>query len=113
MIPESEWVWMGHPAHFCDAANCGFRLATKVGAFIISTVGEYYPGGSPEMQPIGFNRYFETYVFRVGEVIECGCIKPSDWTEIDSDGYQTAIDAQNGHRAMCRKYAGLEEGEEA
>lgn len=34
---------MGHPAHFICARDCKFFMATKVGKYIISTVGEYLP----------------------------------------------------------------------
>jgi hypothetical protein len=34
---------MPHPAHFICAHDCRFHLATKVGDYIVSTVGEYWP----------------------------------------------------------------------
>lgn len=41
--PKEKWVWMAHPAHFICARDCRFFLATKVGNYIVSTVGEYLP----------------------------------------------------------------------
>jgi hypothetical protein len=35
-----NWVWMRHPAHFIGAGDCQFFLATYVGTYIVSTVGE-------------------------------------------------------------------------
>lgn len=41
---QEGWVWMPHPAHFCAASHCRFRLATYVPTgYIISTIGEYFP----------------------------------------------------------------------
>lgn len=43
VITKDKWVWMGHPAHFICAQDCKFFMATKVGKYIISTVGEMFP----------------------------------------------------------------------
>src|SRR4051812_36676664 len=43
MSDRSEWVWMPHPAHFICARDCRFHLATWVGNYIVSTVGDYEP----------------------------------------------------------------------
>lgn len=43
MITQDKWVWMPHPAHFICSQYCQYVLATKVGNYIISTVGEYWP----------------------------------------------------------------------
>lgn len=42
-VTKDKWVWMPHPAHFICSDRCRFFLATKVGKYIISTVGEYWP----------------------------------------------------------------------
>ena len=39
----SEWKWFGHVAHFICGKSCQFHLATQVGKYLISTVGEYWP----------------------------------------------------------------------
>ncbi len=40
---KDKWVWMPHPAHFILSYDCKFFMATKVGKYIVSTVGEYFP----------------------------------------------------------------------
>lgn len=40
---KDRWVWMPHPAHFICAFDCRFHLATYVGKYIVSTVGELFP----------------------------------------------------------------------
>lgn len=42
-ITRDKWIWFGHAAHFICAKDCKFFMATKVGKYIISTVGEYLP----------------------------------------------------------------------
>lgn len=42
-IPKDKWIWMPHPAHFICAQDCKFFMATKIGKYIVSTVGEYFP----------------------------------------------------------------------
>lgn len=43
MTAKENWIWMPHPAHFICGERCGFKLATYVGNYIVSTVGEYLP----------------------------------------------------------------------
>jgi len=41
-MTKDQWIWMPHPAHFIGSSHCGFRLATYVGGYIVSTVGELF-----------------------------------------------------------------------
>ncbi|MGD0052596.1 MAG: hypothetical protein ABSD03_12405 [Vulcanimicrobiaceae bacterium] len=95
VVPVSEWRWFGRAAHFICAGWCRFHLATEVGDFVVSTVGEYLPIDSVQTvfarvrgfpltlageareaefieknggyEDIGLGRKFETGVFRAGE----------------------------------------------
>lgn len=42
-IEASEWQWFGHAAHFICSDKCRFHLATQVGKYLVSTVGELWP----------------------------------------------------------------------
>jgi hypothetical protein len=42
-IDMSNWKWFGHAGHFICADKCRFHLTTKVGKYLVSTVGEYWP----------------------------------------------------------------------
>jgi len=42
-ITKDKWIWMPHPAHFICSNDCRFVLATRIGKYIVSTVGEYWP----------------------------------------------------------------------
>src|SRR5437016_1034197 len=43
MVKKEDYIWLPHAAHFIMGSNCEFHLATKVGKYIVSTVGEYWP----------------------------------------------------------------------
>lgn len=97
-------------SHFCAAASCRFGMTTVVNGYIVSSVGDYHPGGCDEMRAIGSGRFFETYVFRLDRFCDaancaCGLPIPADWTEIDAEAYQTEEDARVGHAAVVAKYA--------
>jgi hypothetical protein len=92
----NDWRWFGCAGHLIVARDCRFHLCTQVGAFLVSTVGEYWPSESVReilattkgivlrgkgdaresdyMRRIGFSeigsgRLYETMVFRTtGEV---------------------------------------------
>jgi hypothetical protein len=42
-ITKDKWLWMPHAGHFICGNDCRFHLATKVGKYLVSTVGEYWP----------------------------------------------------------------------
>lgn len=120
-IPESEWIWCGYAGHFICSEACHMHLHTRVGDYRISTVGDYHPpdfadprcAPTKKMKDIGYGRKFETFVFRVsGEGLH-GEGKVSEWSEIDAEGYNEMVDAERGHMAMCRKYAGIDGGRRA
>lgn len=124
-IPPSEWEWFGHAAHFICGRWCRFHMATLVGPWLVSTVGEYvhpsHSGGSARAEyewlkknhpgaDIGWNRKYETMVFRAGEPCrekDCGCGLPTlaDATERAVGCYMTAKEATEGHRALCAEWA--------
>ena len=124
--PHDQWEWYGNAGHFICGRWCRFHLCTKIGPFVVSTVGEYvHPMRSKgsEMteslwladnqwgEEIGSGRKFETMVFRHdGASCQCGCGLPNhDGHDLDSRGYNTPADARAGHMAMCEKYANQED----
>ena len=133
MIPPNEWEWYGVAGHLCVGAWCRFHLHTKVGNYIVSTVGEYVPLSAsngherdeaawleenwPGMD-IGYKRKYETMVFRwSGERCEtdtCGCGQAlvGDYSELTCRGYNTRGDATNGHMQTCQEYAEKGESDE-
>lgn len=106
----SGWIWMPHPAHFIDAYNCKFRMSTKVGEVIVSTVGEYDSTGKArfKFEDIGLRRKYETMVFPAIPNLEHRCCPwqavISGGCELDSQGYNDPGDAYEGHMALCREW---------
>ena len=140
-VTKDKWIWMPHPAHFICSHDCKFFLATKVGKYIISTVGEYWPDQvvrrihaeihDPKWhkennhrkgddydheymkrfgyEEIGWNRKYETMVFRAIKTPENGCkacpYVIESGSNIDEAHYNEPEDAYKGHMKMCRKFA--------
>lgn len=105
-VPPAEWRWFGNAAHFIGGHMCRFHMATLVGPWIVSTVGQYWPEESVRniiansrgvtlegkgdaraadymekvgYEEIGHERTFETMVFRAGAPCaepDCGCGMP-------------------------------------
>lgn len=42
-MTTQQWQWFGQAAHFICGDKCRFHMATKVGRYLVSTVGEYWP----------------------------------------------------------------------
>lgn len=101
MIEQKDWEWLGYTKHFIGGDKCKFSMATKVGNYIISTVGDYQPSG--KMVEIGAGRMFETMVFKAAKAsCEC-CNWECDVTEqLDNFGaYNSPLEAQKGHVDIC------------
>jgi hypothetical protein len=92
--------YFGNAGHFVASSQCRFHLHTHVGRFCVSSVGDYYPRGATDPERIGCDRFYETFVFELGDDDEI-----ASYTEIDaSDGYDDADAANAGHEAMVQKY---------
>ena len=137
-IPKEKWEWFGLAGHFILGHQCQFHLCTLVGKYLVSTVGQYFPdapdrdiiaesrgikltGIGPARradymnqigyEEIGYNRTFETMVFRAGKRCHakgCNCGQPriaEPFEELDMDGYNDAKSAQQGHMELCEKWA--------
>lgn len=110
-VPKQRWVWMPHPAHYICSHLCRFHLATAVGNVIVSTVGEMVSGGRDvaEFEEIGSGRLYETMVFSCEPskpgAVPCCPFRVAEHSELESDGYNDAGAAYEGHLAMCSKWA--------
>ena len=129
----SAWVWMPHPAHLIVANYCRFHLATCVGKYIVSTVGEYVPSETSReihaqvhgvtlygkgddreddfLNKVGFveigaGHTYETMVFRAkkGRTACCPFVI-ANGGELDMLGYKDAGAAYRGHIKLCAQWA--------
>lgn len=132
-LTKDKWIWMPHAAHFICADHCRFHLATWVGNFIVSTVGEYMPdsevraiiarnegkplskrGDEQEIEffakfgwvDVGAGRKYETMVFKAqpGEH-KCCPYEMADCSEVEYSGYNSADEAYAGHMSLCEKWS--------
>lgn len=134
-MKADKWIWMPHAGHLCVGNDCRFHLNTCVGDYIVSTVGEYWPDsqvreitaesrgvvlkGMGDMraadyrekigfETIGYNRLYETMVFRAGpgeSENKCCPYRASNFRELDFAGYNDPEEAFKGHMAMCEKWS--------
>ena len=97
------WKWFGTAGHLCVSRFCDFHLTTKVGNYLISTVGGYK---SLESDTIGAgdNDFYETMVMEAGRPCKCGCELPDMGSEVEMKTYKTVKEAQEGHIEFCEKY---------
>lgn len=112
---DAGWKWYGYAGHFIAASDCRFHLATRVGGYLISSVGDYRPRGDrEERQTIGAAKdsFFETYVFECLGEDKNGDPIVKNYSEIDGERYAESIDAERGHYRYCHKYASLAAGEQ-
>ena len=117
MIKRDQWKWYGNVAHNCVGPWCRFHLATEIGSYLVSTVGEYFSPHKSEKEcpekpsEVGCGRLYETYVFRLKgrrcEAKDCGCgiHFPDYYKEIDSLAANDAKKATANHYELCEKYA--------
>ena len=124
MVDEREWRWFGNAAHFICGRWCRFHMATQVGPWLVSTVGEYvhprHSGGSEATEEkwlekhwpgenIGCDRKYETMVFRAGDPCaadECRCGIPTIASEeLAMYPANIAGDATRNHMQACREWA--------
>lgn len=106
-------IWMPHPGHFICAPKCQFRLNTWVRAsnVIVSTVGEYYEReGDRKPTTLGATGLYETMVFpaRERDVQDsegaCCPYVAAEWGGLESERYDSSIEAFNGHHKWLAKY---------
>lgn len=105
-MTKADWIWMPHPGHFIAAGKCQFRLNTCVGDYIVSTVGEWFPGNTNKPEEVGAGRMYETMVFAAKpQSTACCPFGAASFNELDMDGYMTAEDAFHGHMEACEKWS--------
>lgn len=108
-----DWKWYGFACHFFGGRNCGYHLATRIGKYLISTVGAYRPKSDGKEEEVGINRLFETMVFECGGDDQDGNPRVASWSEIDGDGYNDSREAEIGHYKTCWKYQDKQPGNDS
>lgn len=120
-IPVSKWRWFGRSGHLCVGEWCRFHLSTQIGDYLVSTVGMWIPHSvapnerieatwrktHPNGLEIGCDRCYETMVFKCIGPCKCGCGIPmtGDCCDEFFDGYNTQLEATQGHLRICKQVA--------
>ena len=112
-IPQSEWIWYGNAGHFIGGRDCVFHLTTKVGKYLVSTVGEYYPKrldkDSDDPESLTNSCKYETMVFEINGECKCGCGLPNHSGEsITAECCNTPKEANEIHLRLCHEVANYE-----
>ena len=110
---NETWRWCGHAHHFIGGPRCRYHLATWVGDYLVSTVGDYVPDGHSEPMSLGPepDMFFETMVFTAHLVDDpdrddnCHGYTVTSWTEVDAWRYQAVEAANEGHLRACFTWA--------
>lgn len=123
-MKKEKWIWMPHAAHFIGGNYCRFKLATYVGKYIVSTVGEWekdeyekkwdYIDEDEKNSPFKYINAigpYETMVFKAKRSNE----KHADYKccpydiivqeEVETLSYKTATEAYKGHKKLCNKWS--------
>lgn len=93
-MKKENWIWMPHAGHFCGSIDCRFRMNTYVGSYIVSTVGEYFPGSNRTGKPeeIGMNRLYETMVFKARKSTnKCCPYEMASGSELDMEDRKSVV----------------------
>ena len=106
-MDRSKWFWMPHPAHYISGHRCLFRLATYVGKYIISTVGQQMKEerGQITFINVAGNSKFETMVFRAKKTTEKCCRYGIVDNPLEVKRYNDRVDAAKGHYKLCLKWS--------
>lgn len=99
--PDLDAIHIGHAGHFVGANYCRFHLHTHIGPYCVSTVGDYWPRSANEQEPIGYQRTYETMVFRI--------LPDGDTSaeSIDFAAYNEPEAADRGHARLVRKWTNV------
>lgn len=102
---HESWKWYGYAGHLIVSRRCAFHLTTRVGKYLVSTVGAYYQSLDDKMTTIGSGKdeYYETMVFNCdGE--DGGNPVVNDYCELYGRRYSTSVRAELGHYELCWEY---------
>ena len=93
-LNKGDWKWFGHAAHFICSRNCQFHMATQVGKWLVSTVGELWPErSSREVHAEIYDReWFEANQHLLGDTFDAAYMKRFGFEDLGSWGkYETMV----------------------
>lgn len=99
-------------SHLCVASKCKYGKTTTIDGYIISSVGEWYPGRPMDdgMCEIGYGRFYETIVFKWDDEFcteaDCDCGVPviSELCELDAMSSNDRETTDLNHELMVARW---------
>jgi hypothetical protein len=104
---KDKWVWMPHAGHLCVGHDCRFHLATWVGKYIVSTVGEYWPDRIVREihAKIHDPKWFQENVHLKGDYFDSAYFNKFGWEEIGCGRkYETMVFKAKKSKEKCCQY---------
>jgi len=105
MNTNTNWKWYGFAGHLIVSDRCAYHLTTKVGNFLISTVGAFRKNYYDDFYtPIGSGKteLFETCAFLCPGEDEFG--NPIRGEELSCQRFGDSKEAEVNHYAECRRF---------
>ena len=106
-IKKEKWIWMPHAGHLIVGDQCKFHLNTKVGKYIVSTVGEYWPDRQVrEIHAKVYNpKWLEENKHLLGDNFDVTYFKEFGYEEIGCDRkYETMVFRAKKSKYKCCPY---------
>ena len=96
LYPRGDWEWFGVPSHLIVSQDCRFHLATLVGPWVVSTVGEWLPDSN------SWDIFAKTRGVQLegrGDTRRADFLNRVGWVEIGADRtYETMVLRATGKR---------------
>jgi hypothetical protein len=106
---REDWKWYGFAGHFILGDRCSYHLSTRVGNYLVSTLGALRVNSwhQEQFDAIGVDpKYFyETMVLPCDGETEEGNPNLLSRIELDCLRYEESLEAERCHYAMCEKWA--------
>jgi len=108
-MKKENWVWMPHAGHCVIGHMCRFHLATYVGKYIVSTIGEYWPDrGSREIHAKIWNeKWYEKNKHLKGDYFDAAYFKKFGYETLgagDKSIYETMVFKARKSKEKCCRY---------
>lgn len=106
-MKKENWIWMPHAAHLIVGNDCRFHLATYVGKYIVSTVGEYWPDQEVRRIHAEVNNpsWYEENKNLKGDNFDIAYFKKFGYNEIGCGRiYETMVFKAKKTKGLCCQY---------
>jgi hypothetical protein len=105
-IPATQWVWYGFPGHFIAASRCAYHLCTRIGGYLISTVGAHRLTHDGPLETLGLpeDSFYEMMIFPCDGEDEQGNPRRGAM-ELYREYFSDSLEAERAHREMCEQIA--------